>query len=47
MIDLKELEERNKKLNELNKLIDDIYYKLCLQLKKQKRNHIITVIRKN
>lgn len=33
MIDLKELEERNKKLNELNKLIDDIYYKLCQQLK--------------
>lgn len=33
MIDLKELEERNMKLNELNKLIDDIYYKLCLQLK--------------
>lgn len=33
MIDLKELEERNMKLNELNKLIDDIYYKLCQQLK--------------
>lgn len=28
---MKEIEERNKKLDELNKIIDDIYYKICQQ----------------
>lgn len=28
---MKEIEERNKKLDELNKIIDDIYYRICQQ----------------
>lgn len=28
---MKEIEERNKKLDILNKIIDDIYYKICQQ----------------
>ena len=30
---MKQIEERNKKLDILNKIIDDIYYRICQQLK--------------
>lgn len=35
---MKVIEERNKKLDELNKIIDDIYYRICQQFESYQRN---------
>lgn len=36
---IKELEERNNKLNLLNKLIDNYYKEICRQLRNSQRNN--------
>lgn len=35
---MKQIEERNKKLDELNKMIDDIYYRICQQFENCQRS---------
>ena len=35
---MKQIEERNKKLDILNKIIDDIYYRLCQQYESYQNN---------
>ena len=35
---MKEIEERNKKLDELNKIIDEYYYSLCQQFESYQNN---------
>ena len=35
---MKQIEERNKKLDILNKIIDDIYYILCQQFESYQNN---------